>query len=42
MRTKALSLKVPSEIKELKKDVEKLASKFPTIGFEKSTMKYQD
>ena len=33
---------MPSEIKELKQDVEKLASKFPTIGFEKSTMKYQD
>ena len=33
---------VPPEIKQLKADVEKLASQFPTIGFEKSTMKYQD
>ena len=35
-------IQVPSEIKQLKADVEKLASKFPTIGFEKGNMKYQD
>jgi glycine hydroxymethyltransferase len=33
---------IPSEITELKKEVETYASTFPTIGFEKSTMRYQD
>ena len=33
---------VPSEIQELKKEVEAYASTFPTIGFEKSTMRYQE
>lgn len=30
-----------SEIKNLKHDVEEYAKKFPTIGFEKETMKYK-
>ena len=30
-----------SEIKNLKQDVEEYAKKFPTIGFEKETMKYK-
>lgn len=33
---------IPSEISELKKEVEVYASTFPTIGFEKSTMRYQE
>lgn len=35
-------LKVPADIKKLKEDVEKLAMQFPTIGFEKSEMKYKN
>ena len=30
------------EIKALKADVEKFAMDFPTIGFEKATMRYKD
>lgn len=33
---------VPDEITDLKQEVESYASTFPTIGFEKSTMRYQD
>ncbi|GFR45971.1 hypothetical protein Agub_g7443, partial [Astrephomene gubernaculifera] len=38
----ALSKEVPSDITSLKKDVEVFAKRFPTIGFEKATMRYQD
>lgn len=31
---------VQSEISKLKHDVEEFAKQFPTIGFEKATMKY--
>jgi glycine hydroxymethyltransferase len=37
-----LEKQVPDEIKQLKADVEKLASQFPTIGFEKADMKYKE
>ena len=33
---------IPDEIYDLKQEVEAYASTFPTIGFEKSTMRYQD
>lgn len=33
---------IPSEITELKDEVEAYASRFPTIGFEKSTMRYKE
>ena len=33
---------VPSEIQQLKKDVEAFATEFPTIGFEKGDMRYSD
>eukprot|EP00798_Chlamydomonas_sp_ICE-L_P027195 gene27195-2443_t len=33
---------VPAELQALKKDVESLAQTFPTIGFEKSTMRYTE
>ncbi len=33
---------IPSEITDLKDEVEAYASRFPTIGFEKSTMSYQE
>jgi len=32
----------PSEIAALAQDVEAFAKQFPTIGFEKSTMRYKD
>lgn len=34
--------KIQSEIAKLKQDVEDYAKQFPTIGFEKETMKYKD
>ena len=37
-----LDKEVPSEVTQLKKDVEDFATAFPTIGFEKSDMKYSD
>jgi glycine hydroxymethyltransferase len=33
---------VQSEIRNLRLEVEEFAKRFPTIGFEKSSMKYQD
>jgi glycine hydroxymethyltransferase len=33
---------VQSEIQNLRLEVEDFAKRFPTIGFEKSSMKYQD
>lgn len=33
---------VPTSIMELRAEVEEFSKKFPTIGFEKSTMRYQD
>lgn len=33
---------IPQEVTDLKNEVEEYASTFPTIGFEKSTMRYQD
>jgi glycine hydroxymethyltransferase len=33
---------VQAEIGKLKAEVEEFAKQFPTIGFEKSSMKYQD
>ena len=33
---------VPQEVEALKNEVEEYASTFPTIGFEKSSMRYQD
>lgn len=33
---------VPQEVSDLKKEVEDFASQFPTIGFEKSSMRYQE
>ena len=33
---------VPDEIAQLKSDVEEFAKEFPTIGFEKATMRYKD
>lgn len=38
----ALNKEVPAEILELKHDVEEFAKQFPTIGFEKAEMRYQD
>ena len=32
----------PKELEQLKKDVEDFAKQFPTIGFEKSSMRYKD
>jgi glycine hydroxymethyltransferase len=37
-----LNKEVPAEIQALKHDVEEFAKQFPTIGFEKSEMRYQD
>lgn len=34
--------KIQSEIARLRQDVEDYAKQFPTIGFEKETMKYKD
>lgn len=34
--------KLQSEIKALRHDVEEYAKQFPTIGFEKSSMKYKE
>lgn len=33
---------VPDEIAQLRSDVEEFAKEFPTIGFEKATMRYKD
>jgi len=33
---------IQSEIAKLRHDVEEYAKQFPTIGFEKETMKYKD
>jgi glycine hydroxymethyltransferase len=33
---------VQSEIAKLRHDVEEFAKQFPTIGFEKATMKYKN
>ncbi len=33
---------IHSEIAQLRHDVEEYAKQFPTIGFEKETMKYKD
>lgn len=33
---------VNSEIAQLRQEVEEYAKQFPTIGFEKETMKYKD
>lgn len=32
----------PADIKALKEDVEEFATKFPTVGFEKATMRYKN
>ncbi len=32
---------VPAEVEALKKDVEAFATQFPTVGFEKATMRYK-
>jgi hypothetical protein len=37
-----LSAELPESIVELSKDVEDFAKQFPTVGFEKSAMRYQD
>ena len=37
-----LETNVPPEIAELKSDVEHFAKLFPTIGFEKASMRYKD
>lgn len=34
--------KFQSEIKKIRGEVEEYAKQFPTIGFEKETMKYKD
>jgi glycine hydroxymethyltransferase len=33
---------IKAEIKKVRHDVEEYAKQFPTIGFEKETMKYKD
>lgn len=38
----ALDGEPPQEIKDLRRDVEKFAQQFPTIGFDKGEMRYQD
>jgi glycine hydroxymethyltransferase len=35
-------MQVPAEIKALKAEVEEYAKAFPTIGFEKATMRYKE
>lgn len=37
-----LSAEMPESIVELSKDVEDFAKQFPTVGFEKGTMRYTD
>lgn len=37
-----LSAEMPESIVELTKDVEDFAKQFPTVGFEKATMRYTD
>jgi glycine hydroxymethyltransferase len=37
-----LSAEVPASILELSKEVEDFAKEFPTVGFEKATMRYTD
>ena len=37
-----LSAELPAEVVELGKDVEEFAKQFPTVGFEKATMRYTD
>jgi glycine hydroxymethyltransferase len=37
-----LSAEVPESIVELSKNVEDFAKQFPTVGFEKADMRYQD
>lgn len=38
----ALESEVPAEITKLREDVEAYAQRFPTIGFDKGHMKYQE
>jgi glycine hydroxymethyltransferase len=42
MHVLPLRSQIPSELKALKADVEAFAMRFPTIGFEKSTMRYKN
>lgn len=37
-----LESNVPQEIADLKEEVENFAKQFPTIGFEKASMRYKD
>lgn len=37
-----LSAELPASIVELSKNVEDFAKQFPTVGFEKATMRYKD
>ena len=38
----ALDTEVPAEILQLRKEVESYATTFPTIGFDKKDMRYQE
>lgn len=37
-----LSAELPVEVVDLSKDVEEFAKQFPTVGFEKATMRYTE
>jgi len=37
----ALDNEVPQEIVQLREDVENFSKQFPTIGFDKASMRYQ-
>lgn len=37
-----LSAELPVEVVDLGKDVEEFAKQFPTVGFEKATMRYTE